>query len=163
MAIRFLDDPAVCNPKDDGPAPGPPAPGPPAVGHPVERNEIERAVLRAFAFLSEDPAGWKIDADFVRPLKKGLALPEVRAWFSGGVAMLRESEIMDVEGEVHRPDLVVVREGLVEIIDFKVGNREEGHIEQVRAYMELLKAIFGGAAIKGFLLYLDEPAVVEVT
>jgi hypothetical protein len=32
----------------------------------------------------------------------------------------------------------------------------------VRAYVDLLRAIFEGRRVAGYLVYLDEPAVVEV-
>jgi hypothetical protein len=124
---------------------------------------IEQAVLRAFAFLGENPDNWKLPADFVRPLAKALKLPEVRAWFAGGLTRLQESDILDVDGQVYRPDLVVVREGAAEIVDFKVGKREEGHAGQVRTYRELVGVIFKSSEVRTFLLYIDEPAVVEVT
>jgi ATP-dependent exoDNAse (exonuclease V) beta subunit len=124
---------------------------------------IEQAVLRAFAFLGENPDNWKLPADFARPLVKALKLPQVRAWFAGGLTRLQESDILDVDGQVYRPDLIVVREGGIEIVDFKVGKREENHAGQVRTYRELVRAIFKGSEVKTFLLYIDEPAVVEVT
>lgn len=133
----------------------------------IGTKEIEQAVRRALALLGEDPGQWKIDSDFVRPLGKALALPRARAWFEPGLRTLREAEIVDAKGDVHRPDLVVIPKQAaagkpIEIIDFKVGKREEGHSEQVKAYGDLLRAVYEGAEVKGFLLYIDEPAIIEV-
>jgi hypothetical protein len=138
------------------------APGPPI--DPAEQEaELERAVLAAFAILDLDPGGWKIAEDFVRPLTKAFGLPQFKAWFREGAVSLRETEIVDARGEVERPDRVVLGQATVEVIDFKVGKREEAHTDQVRAYMDLLKAVFEKARVTGYLVYLDEPAVVEVT
>jgi len=129
----------------------------------IDEAQIERAVFAAFAILDLDPAGWKIADDFVRPLAKAFALPQFKVWFEGGAASLREAEIVDAVGEVHRPDRVVLGQDKVEVVDFKVGKREEGHHDQVRAYVDLLQAVFAKLKVTGYLVYLDEPAVVEVT
>ena len=49
----------------------------------------------------------------------------------------------------------------MQVIDFKVGNREEGHRVQVELYQRLVEAIFDWPT-QGYLLYIDEPAVVAV-
>ena len=125
------------------------------------REDIEKAVLQAFASLGFDRAHWDIEREYLNPLVTALSLPEVRPWFARGVKSLREVEVIDAEGEVHRIDRLVIRDTVHEVIDFKVGNREEGHRDQVVLYQRLVETVFQRST-KGWLLYIDEPAVVAV-
>jgi hypothetical protein len=123
---------------------------------------VEQAVVKALAILDLDPGEWKIQDDFVRPLLRVFTLPEFKAWFDPAATSLVEAEIMDAGGDVYRPDRIVVRGDRIEVIDFKVGKREEAHKEQVGTYADLLRAVFEGMQVAGYLVYIDEPAIVEV-
>jgi len=127
----------------------------------LERR-AEAAVIRAFAALDLDPGAWNLQEDFVRPLVRVLEIPRVRSWLDPAAAALEEAEILDVDGSVYRPDRIVFREGGIEVVDFKAGRREQSHQEQVGNYVGLLRAIFGNRTVTGHLVYIDEPAVVEV-
>ncbi|OGP52939.1 MAG: hypothetical protein A2Y65_05140 [Deltaproteobacteria bacterium RBG_13_52_11] len=125
------------------------------------REDIERAVLQAFSLQGVDRQRWAVEEEYLTPIVNALSLPQVRQWFKQGVMNLREVEVVDAQGEVHRIDRLVIGEGVLEVIDFKVGNREEGHRAQVELYQRLVEAIFGRPT-QGYLLYIDEPAVVVV-
>jgi hypothetical protein len=130
--------------------------------HCTGREDIERAIQRAFASLGFDRARWDLEKEYLRPLMTALFLPEVRPWFARGVRSLRETEVIDAEGELHRIDRLVIGDTLLEVIDFKMGGREEDHRTQVDLYQRLVKAVFHQAT-KGWILYVDEPAVVAVS
>ena len=125
------------------------------------REDIERAVLQAFASLGFDRARWDIEKEYLSPLLTALFLTEVRPWFARGVKSLREVEVIDAQGELHRIDRLVIGDTVHEVIDFKMGNREEEHRDQVDLYQRLVEAVFQRST-KGWLLYIDEPAVVAV-
>ncbi len=125
------------------------------------KQEIERAVLQAFSLQGRDTGRWEIEGDFVSPLFRALSLREVRPWFEKGVTSVREVEVMDARGELHRIDRVVIGDGVLEVIDFKVGRREGDHSVQVALYKGLLEDIFR-RPVRGYLLYIDEPTVVAV-
>jgi len=125
------------------------------------REDIERAILRAFALHGIDRERWDIEKDFLGPLWAALSLPEVRPWFERGVKSLREVEVIDAQGELHRIDRLIISGDALEVIDFKVARREQGHRDQVDLYQGLAEAVFRRPA-KGYLLYIDEPAVVAV-
>lgn len=129
--------------------------------HCTGREDIERAILRAFASLGFDRTRWDVEKEYLRPLMTALSLPEVRPWFARGVKSMREAELIDAEGELHRIDRLVIGDALLEVIDFKMGNREEEHRTQVDLYQRLVKAVFHQDT-KGWILYVDEPAVVAV-
>jgi hypothetical protein len=69
--------------------------------------------------------------------------------------------VIDAQGELHRIDRLVIGDTVHEVIDFKMGKREEGHRDQVELYQRLVEAAFQRFT-KGWLLYIDEPAVVAV-
>ena len=124
-------------------------------------EDIERAILQAFSLQGRNRGRWEIDRDFVNPLFRALSLSQVRPWFEKGVVNVREVELMDAKGELHRIDRVVIGEEALEVIDFKVGRREEDHIAQVDLYKGFVRDIFRRPA-RGYLLYIDEPSVVGV-
>ena len=125
------------------------------------RKDIERAILQAFALFGSDRDRWDIEKEYLRPLVAALSLPEARPWFARGVKSLREVEVVDVQGELHRIDRLVIGDTVHEVIDFKVGGREEGHRAQVELYQRLVEAVFHRVT-KGYILYVDEPAVVAI-
>ena len=124
-------------------------------------EDVERAVLQAFSLQGRDTGRWEIEGDFVSPLFRALSLSEVRPWFEKGVMNLREVEVVDAKGELHRIDRVVIGEEVLEVIDFKVGRREEDHPAQVALYKGLVKDMFQRPTL-GYLLYIDEPSLVAV-
>jgi hypothetical protein len=124
-------------------------------------EDIERAILQAFASLGFDRARWDVEKEYLSPLVAALSLTDVRRWFARGVKSLREVEVIDAEGELHRIDRLVIGDTVPEVIDFKVGKREEGHRDQVALYQRLVEAVVQRST-KGWLLYIDEPAVVAV-
>ena len=124
-------------------------------------EDVERAVLQAFSLQGRDTGRWEIEGDFVSPLFRALSLSEVRPWFEKGVMNLREVDVVDARGELHRIDRVVIGEEILEVIDFKVGRREEDHPAQVALYKGLVRDMFQRPTL-GYLLYIDEPSLVAV-
>ena len=129
--------------------------------HWAGKEDIERAIQQAFASLGFDWTHWDIEKDYLSPLVAALSLTDVRRWFARGVKSLREIEVIDAQGELHRIDRLVIGDTVPEVIDFKVGKREEGHRDQVALYQRLVEAVFQRST-NGWLLYIDEPAVVAV-
>ena len=125
------------------------------------KDDIERAILQAFASLGFDRARWDIEKEYLNPLVTALSLTDVRRWFERGVKSLREVEVIDAQGELHRIDRLVIGDTVHEVVDFKMGKREEGHRDQVELYQRLVETVFQRST-KGWLLYIDEPTVVAV-
>ena len=129
--------------------------------HCAGREDVERAIQQAFASLGFDRTHWDIEKDYLNPLVAALSLTTVSPWFARGVKNLREVEVIDAQGELHRIDRLVIGDIVHEVIDFKVGKREEGHRDQVELYQRLMEAVFQRCTT-GWILYIDEPAVVAV-
>ncbi len=77
--------------------------------------------------------------------------------------ILCEQEIVDEFGRIHRMDRLIVEEGRVRVVDYKMSAaQQESHIKQIGVYMDLLKKMFPGRTIEGVLLYLDSFSKVVV-
>jgi len=89
-----------------------------------------------------------------------------RHWFDGTYAPLNEVSIVDADGEVHRPDRVLVEKGMpvgqgrAIVIDYKFGQEKSSYRNQVRRYMELLTQI-GYTDVTGYIWYCKLNKVEE--
>ncbi len=74
-------------------------------------------------------------------------------YFSAGARIKNETELFMNDGEVVRPDRVVILEDHLAVIDFKTGLKEGSHVKQIEQYRYALKNI-SGKEVKAFLVYL---------
>lgn len=81
--------------------------------------------------------------------------PLLNKYFSPECSVFNEMEVVDVAGDIHIPDRVVVNGEKLTIIDFKTGVFNQHHYEQVLQYKELYAQI-GYTSINGFLVYVNE-------
>ena len=92
----------------------------------------------------------------LRFLETEIASVSARGWFSPENRILNEEPILAADGSEFRPDRVVLRpDGSAEIIDYKFGQPDEKYRKQVRAYMDLYRAM-GHAPVAGTLWYVRE-------
>lgn len=117
------------------------------------------AVEAAFCAL-EEPLERGAVEELLRSLERFLEIPKVKDWLSR--EGFKELEVVDGDGELHRLDKVIVGEEGVEVLEYKTGDPEGSHREQLKNYLKLFKEIFPQKAIKGFLLYVDHGFVEEV-
>jgi ATP-dependent exoDNAse (exonuclease V) beta subunit len=77
---------------------------------------------------------------------------------------LREAELMDQDGRVHRPDLLAFTATETLILDYKTGREDEAHHDQVRRYLRLASSLPQAEArpTRGLIVYLDLRLVREV-
>jgi ATP-dependent exoDNAse (exonuclease V) beta subunit len=102
------------------------------------------------------------EADRIRELIGRISLiPEIREWFDGSWEIMTEPVILVPGSSDKRPDRVMIRNNQAVVLDYKTGSRERRHHQQVAEYMDLVKEM-GYDPVRGYLLYLDEPALVEV-
>jgi len=147
----------------------------------VRRGEIAHRILAGLEYVC---AGWEEDISEIigtmAPRDHEAVLFEttgraVAAYFRGSPLadfferredrrVLREAHFCDAAGAVFRMDRVVVDPQTVTVIDFKTGGggaapgRAEWDAEgrdQVEAYVRILKDIFPGKFVLGYLAYLD--------
>ena len=117
-------------------------------------GDLSRAVDRAVA-TGELP---KADRErTLRFLEAEIASVASRGWFAEeGIRVLNESSLIGPGGADLRPDRVILRpDGSAAIVDYKFGLREKKHLDQVRTYMDLYRAM-GHAPVTGTLWYIRE-------
>ena len=98
-------------------------------------------------------------ADLLR--ERVAAHPE---WFDDcppGTAF-NETEIIDTDGNVYRPDRVIVRDGAVTVIDYKFGAPRPAYAAQARRYARLYRDM-GYERVRAFLWYVYEDRIEEIT
>jgi hypothetical protein len=100
----------------------------------------------------------KLDRELRDMAEWALGDERMRGWLDKGV---REPEVLARGGEFKRFDLLVTGEPDV-IVDFKTGRPAPHNEVQVREYMDILAAMGGHGAPRGFLVYLDLREIREV-
>lgn len=103
-------------------------------------------------------------AEMVRTLVGFFEGTEIGAYFEPreGRTVLTEQEFVRADGSLVRMDRVVVDPGSVLVIDYKTGEEQSEHAEQVREYMETLKEAYPGRKVRGILAYVDRKRLKEV-
>lgn len=93
--------------------------------------------------------------------EKLFSLPQIMDWFSDAYVSYPEQEIRDHLGEIFRVDrLMKGPEGWV-ILDFKTGQREKKHENQVETYGQLFSAQLKEKC-RAFLVYTASAEILEV-
>ena len=77
---------------------------------------------------------------------------------------LREAQLLDHEGQLHRPDLLVFGEKETLVLDYKTGGQDPEHQGQVRRYLSLAAKLPQGRGrpLRGLLLYVDLEQLKEI-
>ena len=137
------------------------------MGYVKHRDDVDRAVLRATmrGLVAYD------EADEIKSvLNDALSDPRVDRWFEGYRRLLCERTIAACYEECdrstgektggtvvrhYRPDRVVwTSDGTIEVVDYKFGEEESSrYLRQVRGYMNLLRKIYRGTTVRGYLWY----------
>lgn len=61
-------------------------------------------------------------------------------WFtSEGAEILNETQLIDTDGQVYRPDRVVIKDGKVTVIDYKFGEKNRRYHRQVARYADIYR------------------------
>ena len=88
--------------------------------------------------------------------------PKLANYFSKGVTVFNEREIVDVDNQIIIPDRLVFSGDNVVIIDYKTGNPSKEHHQQLLKYERILKSM-DFEVEKKILIYLnDKIDIVEV-
>ena len=81
--------------------------------------------------------------------------PGIQEWFAPGSWTIRnEQELLLPDGTAYRPDRVLTHAHKARVLDYKTGEPNSAHTQQVRQYGNLLGRI-GYTDVKGYLLYLE--------
>lgn len=95
-------------------------------------------------------------------VERALANPKAANWFNGTYRLYNECTILCKENEkTRRPDRVMVKGSEAVVVDYKFGNEDSKHYEQVKQYMNLLTEM-GYENVKGYLWYAYKNYIKEV-
>jgi ATP-dependent exoDNAse (exonuclease V) beta subunit len=86
-------------------------------------------------------------------------LPLISDFFSEGLAVKTERDLLLPDGQCIRPDRAIMLEDTWVIIDYKSGKQDKKHGDQVRKYMRQLSSL-KPFKVKGYLVYLHQPPEV---
>ncbi|SHK50442.1 UvrD-helicase domain-containing protein [Rhodothermus profundi] len=121
--------------------------------------QVSDAVQHAVA---QHPSWAPLGETAICVLTEALQHPEVRAFFSEKPERIiyTEWEVLDAQGRVRRIDRLVVDPTQVTVLDFKTGSHDPAHVEQVRAYMAHVQAIWPDRPVQAAVVYL-QPVQVQ--
>ena len=95
-------------------------------------------------------------------LSAGISGVQDRGWFpESGSEILNETELIDIDGTLHRPDRVVITDGKVQIIDFKFGGHDRKYERQVKKYADIWRRM-GYADVSAYLWYVKTGEVMVI-
>lgn len=88
--------------------------------------------------------------------------PEISLLFNATGQTLNERDILTADGQILRPDRVVLAADQTLVVDYKTGAKHESHKDQILRYKQEIGKM-GYANVKACLLYLNPPELIEVT
>jgi ATP-dependent exoDNAse (exonuclease V) beta subunit len=91
----------------------------------------------------------------------------VASWFDPANRVFAECEILDPTAykrnkRDQRPDRIVMKDKHITVIDYKFGDEHDNYKGQVKNYMRLLKKLYPGYKIEGYLWYVKYGRTEEV-
>ena len=122
-------------------------------------SDLEAAVRESF---NEGAISEADIPEIASLLSSRIASVEDRRWFAGDLEIERnEVTVIDSDGEIYRPDRVVIDGGSVQIIDYKFGRPSSEYEAQVRNYARLYREM-GYSDVKSSLWYVRQGRIVDV-
>jgi len=86
---------------------------------------------------------------------------QVQPFFDAKYEVKQEASMLSKAGKLLRPDRVVFWENKTVILDFKTGEKNESHLEQIQEYQSVLKEITT-TEVEAYLLYTETEELVKV-
>ncbi len=128
----------------------------------ARRGETLHAILAGIRTLAPGEVHEKLSGEPV--LREALAWPDIRRFFEPGPGeVLCEQELVDSAGRTRRVDRMIITAAEVVAVDFKLTRAAIPSGEaQVREYLRLAREVWPGRKVSGFLVFLEEPGVLEV-
>lgn len=92
-------------------------------------------------------------------LTKIIQHAQLQPYFENGLIIKNESEIIAADGELFRPDRVILIDKKAVIIDYKTGSEKPTHKKQILQYANLMESM-GYHVVEKLLVYIEEEKVV---
>ena len=97
----------------------------------------------------------------IAKLRKMTGNPVAKQWFAPGTEVLTEPGIITGDGDIRRPDRVVIRDNKAIVIDYKFGEERLEHVRQIDYYKRLMAGL-GYKVEKAVLWYVEHDKIIEV-
>lgn len=95
-------------------------------------------------------------------MSERIAAAAGRGWFpSDADRILNEASLIDTDGQIYRPDRVVIADGKVIIIDYKFGEHHRAYERQLKKYAGIWSRL-GYNDVTSYLWYVHTDEVVKV-
>ena len=85
----------------------------------------------------------------------------VSKWFNGSGVLKKEETIITKEGGFLIPDRVILYNHKAIVVDYKTGNKEKKHIDQINQYEEVLNEM-GYDEVEKYLLYTKDVEILKI-
>ena len=122
-------------------------------------EDLEGAVRQAVQ--AGELTGAEADEAY-RLLSERIAAAAGRGWFpSDADRILNEASLIDTDGQICRPDRVVIADGKVIIIDYKFGEHHRAYERQLKKYAGIWSRL-GYNDVTSYLWYVHTDEVVKV-
>ena len=122
-------------------------------------EDLEDAVRQALQ--AGELTGSEADEAY-RLLSERIAAAADRGWFpSDAERVLNEASLIDTDGQICRPDRVVIADGKVIIIDYKFGEHHRIYERQLKKYAGIWSRL-GYEDVTSYLWYVHTDEVVKV-
>jgi RecB family exonuclease len=94
-------------------------------------------------------------------IPKIISKDQLKPYFQHGLIIKNEAEIINANGELFRPDRIVINGKMATIIDYKTGEQKKEHGQQVIGYADLLHEM-GYTITEKLLVYIEKDQIVNV-
>lgn len=115
---------------------------------------IERLLLKGMIGQTEK-------AKLGQDLHKVVNNPKVQHWYDGTRGIKNEGEIILANGEVLRPDRVMIEQNKAIVVDYKSGKPNSKYGKQMNTYMQALLEL-GYQEVEGYLYYILRGVVEKI-
>lgn len=117
-------------------------------------NDLETALTWA-------NSGEPLPAELPARIRSLFDMAEVRSLYDPENKWLNEPALILKSGRTVRPDRIVFRDGSVDVLDIKTGDRSSSHVTQVQGYIDAIRDL-GQKEVNGHILYLKEQQLIAV-
>ena len=129
------------------------------LGEISEPNELEIVIAR---YLTNGIFEEKDAQFFNKKLGYLFEQPEIVRFFDKKLKIKNEADLLDSEGKLLRPDRVVYFKETIAVVDYKTGEKNEAHHQQVNQYIHALSAIETNKKVEGYILYTETAELEQV-
>ena len=120
-------------------------------------GDLEEAFERAREKMGFVPKGAQEDLKKIEKLFKDPFFKEIME-----LPSMREVEV-ELKDGLGKIDRLSFKDDKVLVVDYKTGEEEKEHVDQVRRYMEGVREVFPEKEVEGVLIYLEKGVLRRVT